>query len=266
MCGSVACGSRGDFEKPQPPDMSALVADYTTATGVLDSTSAALVVDAYADRAARVDALGIQDLVLPALQTALEAEEPQSGTKQLGGALGQRRQALSLDADGTLRVTRICNGWEPEPVADKGKNGSLVLVANFSEDGLDPVVWGDANACLYLVGGAARVVLDRGVERRGSVRVHLGKSTAPADVGKAPLLFDIALTASVDDAAVDASLDFRVDPDQGSVETRVATPDGHVLAQAGVSNGLTVRASNGTFECDLPQAKCISGSGQVVVY
>lgn len=260
---ALACGDRRTtIEKPAPPDMAAVVERYESPDGVFDPSTAQAILDGYADLRARATELGLHERVIPWLREAMdEALASEEQPSSIGPGLGTTRQDLTLEANGTMRIDRICAGWGAEPAADPA-NGRLTLRVNFTEAGLDPVLWGDAEACQYMVGGATRVRVDEGSGRKGDVRIWIGKSTSFASFGSAPMIFDVDLNAELGGAAQDVLLDFRIDPQSQSLAFAIDAAPGHIVVSPTSTGTLSVVAHNGTFDCDPAAAQCTSDLGR----
>lgn len=261
---AVGCGEQRErVDKPTPPDMTEVVQAYASPTGVFDATTAKAALDEYQTIAARVRALGIDASILTPLAESLDEALAQSSTPRTEP--GQSQQALSLEANGTLVVQRVCKGWDTQAAPDP-KNGTLRLRVNFSESGLDPVIWGDAKACRYLVGGVAEVSIDEGSGRRGDVRLWVGQSATFENFGKSPVLLDVDLAVDVDGIAEDIAADFRWDPVTLDVAVAIASATGAVVVSRGTSGPLDVLAQNGHFQCELAPPQCTSDTGQSFAY
>lgn len=233
------------FHKPEAPDMSALVALYDAPTGTLDEGDAATVLQAAQPIVDKIAALNITQPLIDAVNASVAGAD--GGDDDSEGGLTQ--------ASGHLLVTRICNGWEPEPVPDPA-NGTLGLTVGFTETGLDPVIWGEIERCLYLV-GSSRVALGglRG-SPIGSVRFHLGGVLPFEGLASARLLFDFDLSAELDGQGLDADFDYRLDPTSASLEVRVPVADGDVIVLVSGTGVAGVRAQNGDFVCDESASTC----------
>ncbi len=101
MRGGAGVGCVEDAEPPPPaPDISGLVADWTTQTGTLDSASSEALIQSVADDYER-----LQEMV-ELLQEALSAQggfEDDEGEAEQG--LSVKRQALNVDAGGWALIT-----------------------------------------------------------------------------------------------------------------------------------------------------------------
>ena len=260
----VGCGdNREQVDKPTPPDMTEVVQTYASPTGVFDANTAKAALDQYQAVAARVRALGIDTSVLIPLAESFDEALAQSSTSKTQS--GQSQQALELEANGTLVVQRICRGWNSGPAPDP-KNGTLRLRVNFSEAGLDPVVWGDATACHYLVGGVAEVSIDEGSGRPGDVRLWVGHSATFENFGKTPVLLDIDLAVEIDGVAEDLAANFQWDPVSLRIAVAIETATGTVVVSGATSGPLGVLAINGHFDCEIAPAQCTSDTGQSFAY
>jgi hypothetical protein len=254
----AACGGPQpkDVEKPAPPDMTPLAAAYETPDGVLTEETAAEAYDAAHAIFDSVSALGIDQTLIDTVLDAIEAK--QSGETESQGAIGTQRQSLT-EGEGYMQATRICNGWGPEPLPDTA-NGAIRLTVGFTEAGIDAVVWGSVESCQYLV--AESQVLLRGIDGAdaGSVKVYFGGSVPFDGVAQARALFDFDLGGAVDDVAVDADFDFRIDAAAETFEVRIETSTGNLIAVVSGDTFSGVRAANGDFGCDEETRSCTAGA------
>jgi hypothetical protein len=152
-----------------------------------------------------------------------------------------------IDADGVMRVTRICSGWSRVSEPDLEENGSLQVTATFSDSALDPVVWGAPSACRYLADDS-EVELQPLSGSADGVRVYWGNSVETADLSQRPLLVDLSLDARIDGERIPLDFDFRSLPDD-VIEYRLPVGGRSLIAQVAADGGVSVRAGNGTFDC-----------------
>lgn len=257
----AACGSkRKAVDRPTPPDMAPVVQTFEAPDGVFDKTRSKAILDGYAAEAARVTELGLHQNIMISVRVALDHALAESSETQSSGELGVSRQQLSLEANGTIGIKRICNGWAAQPTPDPD-NGFLTAHVNFSERGLDPVVWADAENCRYLTTGDSRVLVDDGSGRKGDVRMWLGRSATFESFGQDPVIFDLDLSAEVEGVAATAAFSFRLDPTKSSIAVSVAAKPGNVVVSSNATSLFEVFAANGTFECDLTAQTCTSDAG-----
>lgn len=251
---AAGCAEKaGEVDKPDAPDMSALVEAYLSPDGVFNDDLAQDILDAA--RAVRdlVEALGVDDAILDALETAFDFDA--GGGEGEGEGEGIAAIGEMIEGDGYLEVTRICNGWGAEPEPDP-ENGTIALVVGFTEAGIDPVIWGDAADCEYRLGDA-RVRIDAGgVEDDWDVRLWVGDSITFESFGESPIIIDVDLAAAIDDVADVADFDFQVDPATGAIEVRVEAGGGFVAVSV-AGETWRIRASNGEFDCDPVDETCV---------
>jgi hypothetical protein len=234
-----ACGSP-PVHKPPAPDMQALIDSYdnpTASVGPDDASDVALAVVAV-DALLQQTALRQQlvDVLSQVLDQAVELSD------------GNNASGFTIDADGYMLITRICSGWTEPGTPDRAANGALLVTATFSDSGLDPIVWGSAAACRYLVSGT-QVELDQSGESADSVSVYWGESVEEQELAERALLVDLNLDASIDGQRLSLDFDFR-SLAGGDIEYRIERPDGSLIGSVGGDDSVTLRAANGTFACD----------------
>ncbi|MEB2310442.1 MAG: hypothetical protein OZ921_01080 [Sorangiineae bacterium] len=255
---AVGCGDpRERLEKPTPPDMSDLVAVYQSPSGRFEPATAEAMLADFERLAAELEKTGLDTAVLAPLGAALDETLSAAQTpSETDGA----RPRPDLDADGTLSLRRICAGWGAEPRPDQA-NGALSLRVNFSEAGLDPVIWGDASSCKYLVGGASRLLLASGSGRVGDVRLWIGRSATFANFMTQVIVMDVDLTVEIDGVRAALRADFQWDPARRSPSFAVESTGGKVIVSRGSTGALRVSAKNGTFDCELATLRCTADTG-----
>jgi hypothetical protein len=174
--------------------------------------------------------------------TLREAEDAPAAAKR-----EPRTRLLAFEGSGFVRATRICAGWTTPPVPDRARNGFIELVVGFTDDHLDPVLFGTFEDCRYLAGGQ-RVFLTEGRAEQPALAVHVGDAESADDLSSEALTFDVDLRGTVgsDDLRID--FDFRVRPN-GEVEFRVPAQGDSlvVVTEGGVPR--RIRAKNGEFRC-----------------
>jgi len=257
---SLACSDLPD--RPEPPDMSALVAAYASPTADLDQPTAD---ELAADLRARLDlsdALDhLESFVDDVLVPSLEPDE--------GGGTARRRDTTSsvtLEGDGFARIEHVCAGWGAEPVVDEETNGHLALTTTFTEAGFDPVIWGEAVECKTLIA-------DHEVLFDGGVNLWIGENLAVDRFGDSPILFQLIAALEVDgDSWVDTDFDIEICPssattcEPGSIEIKIDVAGGDLvfyLAPGRTAGGF--RAANGDWACtfDGSDAVCTNGGESV---
>ena len=209
----VGCGG---FELPVPPDMSALVDSYENPSGDLNVDNvkdvAAGIVSAL--QAARNGApIEETDALVGALQkVGGGTTDTMSGTSSTNytddyrqptdvGAGEQTVSGSKIDIGASIKLRRICRGWEEPKQIDASVNGTLELNVALDQAGLLPTVWGRVERC--------RVKRDNvNIEMTGDVRVHFGGGQPRVglrDLAKAGYLVEIKgdLKATRDGAQID---------------------------------------------------------------
>jgi hypothetical protein len=256
---ALACSDLPD--RPEPPDMSALVAAYANPSADLDQATAD---ELAADLRARLDlsdALDhleswVDDVLAPALE-------------QDGGGTARRRDTTSsvrLEGDGFARIEHVCGGWGAEPVVDEDANGHLALTTTFTEAGFDPVIWGEAVEC-------RTVIADHEVLLDGGVNLWIGENLAIDHFGDTPILFQLLATLEVDgESWADTDFDIQICPssatscEPGAIEIKLDVSAGDLvfyLAPGRTRGGF--RAANGDWACtiDGSDAVCTNGDQSV---
>ena len=247
MALAPGCAEQMPEPKPVAPDLSALLASYQNPTLTLDQQTMPLVADGMAPVAAMVDKARA---LVPAIQAVLE----QSAAEATKPSSLQRPPSLAPQAitgEGFAVVDRICPGWEdagPNPA-----NGYLHLTVGFTEQGIDPVVWGTAEACKLGINGS-------GATLSGSVQLSLGNaSVKPEAVLSTPLLLQVQLELTIGESTESIATDFRVDP-AGALEYRVFVGELAAVYWDQVTER-GYRAANGRFTCDFDLKQCVPESG-----
>jgi hypothetical protein len=263
------------IEKPPAPNMQAVLDAYAMPTASLGADTLPALLAAVGDRTIAVDALQLDPRVIEAARAGIAQVQADATAHAQPQALVDSRtgaraaaQALTVEGDGYLVVTRICDGWGPLPVPDLA-NGFMELTVGFTERGVDPVVWGAVSLCRYRV-GEHQVQID-GVEadpRLGDVRVFVGNDVALETFGAFPdpVVVDLAAQVFVDGREFAGRLSFRIDVLTRAFEVLVPLGAGHVVATVAPdrSSAVQVRAQNGTFTCDLAAMRCTAPSGETI--
>jgi len=274
-----ACACNNDLPdrgapKPIAPTMQSVLDAYAAPTAVLAKDSVGALALAITRRIAAVDALQLDARVIQAAQAAVmqlqmnAAAAAAQPLTQSRGPVAVSEQALTVEGDGFLVVTRICDGWGPLPVPDLA-NGVIELIVGFDEATVDPVIWGSLSSCRYALAGHA-VQID-GIEpdpARGDVRIFIGPGVTLATFGTFPnpLVVDLTAQVLVDGAALEGSFNFRVDVLSRALEMAVPLAGGHVIVAAAPerSSAVQVRALNGVFVCDAVSVRCTTPTGETI--
>lgn len=261
---SVSC-RKESIDKPKAPAMDDIVQAFTAATGTFDAATARTVRTALDDAANGLLGAGVPDRLFGVIQGAIAEAEKDGANKNSTSSVAVEPSGVSprsFGGEGFGRVTRICDGWaaEPQPLAS---NGKLALTITFTEEGIDPVVWGDAAACLYLV-GQKRLRLDHG-KSESDLRLHVGQTRKVAELATTPVILALDVTATLDDKPIAPTLAVRFVYQAKSVELLVPVPDGSVIVTLEGTTATGVRAKNGTFQCDAKGRCTAQGAAAVTL-
>ena len=207
----VGCAAE-ERSKPEPPDMSALIAAYATPTATFDGQGATEVRQLVESK---VRTLLDFDVIVDRLQQTIAALGEDAGAAFAPG------RPLALEGEGVATVQRICSGFgDPVPPVDKDANGFLSLTAGYSDNGLDPVVFGGATACQEQVSGVQMQVA-------GDVHLYVGEGTGVTDLASTTFLFELANFAFEVDGTTEISGGFDFEASAATavepMTTRAAT-------------------------------------------
>jgi hypothetical protein len=223
-------------EVPVPPDMSALVEAYRTPTAPLDQATLDALVEPLRlklDVTRELDDLDYisEEVVDPAVDAA--------------GEEGGDSSPFGLRAEGFARIHHVCRGPDRDSPPDPAANGFLELVMTFSEEGIEPIVWGLAHACRMPVTGRD-VLID------GHVSLHLPER-----------IFELSARVEVDGSElVDGGFDIRF---AGGIELKLDVAAGHVIFFLG-GEGPGFRAADGIWACDVVAQRCErEGDGALLI-
>lgn len=151
-----------------------------------------------------------------------------------------------------VNVNRICMGFGDPPGPPDAQNGAILLTAVVENGRLDPEAWGTATACklnLTVLNGA----LSGNATLDGTVILYL-LGPLPMGASDARFLLTFDGTITVGNQTLNTSIDFRVF--DGVLAFRLPVSDGDIVAELGTGSAVTLRASNGTFLCDLKALSC----------
>ncbi len=262
---AITGGCEKDIEKPTPPDMTSLVAAYQSPDGIFEDAAVNDVLSAVDDVLSTLVELGLDERLEELLTQFREAtaEEPEAETQQ--SDVDTDNGTVRVEGEGFLELTRICNGWGPEPVADEA-NGTLKLNVNVTDLRVDPVIWLTASDCRYREGDVP-ILLGAGSRRDvGDLRIFVGDNLGVGDVGTDPMIIDVDVTAGVDPdgggSTEGVDFDIKLDPTNELVEIRVPLASGDVIVGTSASVIVQVRAVNGSFGCAM--GICVNEAGDEV--
>lgn len=267
LLAALSCAAPDETRpKPPSPELAAVAAAFKAPTGTLSQQDAAGALQGVLELGQRLRELDFQVTLRPMME-ALGQASTRASMRAAGvgdGPPGLGVQAFGVDGEGWLQITRICNGWGARPAPDPA-NGALRLQVGFTEQGLDPVIWGKAESCRYAtsVDGARRIELD-GSDSDTAVAVYLG-GPAPFDgLSDLPVVVSLRVRVTVDDEARDLAADFRIDPGADTLDFLVPVADGDLIVSLLGVDRLTLRAANGDYECDTAQRTCTRPDGETL--
>lgn len=268
-----------DVQKPPAPDLQPLLAAYAAPTAALTADAVVGLLLGLADQVAAVDALQLDQRLIEAARNGLmQAQLASAGATAAAAAspppppaaagVAASAQALTVRGSGYLVVTRICDGWGVLPVPDF-VNGYMQLNVGFSEQGVDPVLWGMLSDCRYRFGERMVQIDGAGADPRvGDVRAFIGRNVAFETFGSFPdpVVVDVAAQVFVDGRELAGRISFRIDVRTRALEVLVPLGEGHAIAAISPDRQsvIQLRALNGTFVCDLATARCTAPTGETI--
>ena len=258
----AGCAAEEQRTKPTPPDMSALVAAYAAPSRTFDEQAA---VEIQQRVEQEVRELGDASGIIDAIEAAIAAlgEEPQA-------RLAPGRAPIVLEGEGFAKVTRVCSGHgAPPPPVDKDANGFVELTVGYTQQGLDPVVFGNAVGCKEQLAGSA-------LDLAGEVHLFIGNNLQVDQLPDTPIMFELAgfsLAADGTPVLSETGFDFQVCRGAattcvpGSFELLIGLPGDASLVffidLATKSGGF--RAANGKWECDFVAGTCSDGVTTITI-
>ena len=238
---------------PTPPmetEMAALVAAYESPTGTFDTTKAE---DTLMRAQSRLEELQLDWLpeLMSDVLARVDSRLDESGLSDDPATLTDTDPDRPI-IDAYATVHRICRGWvDSAGQPDEASNGSIEITAVVEDGFLSRDVWGTATNCHARMSPVGNVAIDGFLD--GTVILHL-EGALTQDVSQARFLFYLTGSMGVASKMASGSFDFRFI--EGKIEYRLQQPDGgDIVVIIGVTT-LGVRASNGTFTCDLVTRTC----------
>ena len=248
----MACVSKLDI--PTPPmqaETQAIAADYETPSG---SVNIALVQTVLAAVNAKLPDLELDWLpnLASNLLSSFDERLQQSGLPDNPDASTETHHFI-LSA--VVDVHRICYGFDNPPGPVDPANGAIDATGVVESGRLMPEVWGVTTGCkttLSLYGGPT---LSGNATLDGMIIIYL-LGPLPTSASNARFLFTFNGQIAIGNQTINSSIDFRVF--DGRLAFRVPVSDGNVVVETvmGDSSSVTLRASNGTFACDLTALSC----------
>lgn len=262
---SAGHGCKKDIEKPTPPDMKALVDAYANPEGVFEDAAVNDVLSVVDDVLSTLVELGLDERLEDVLAQFREATADEPETEPQQSDVDTDDGTVRVEGEGFLELTRICDGWGPQPVADEA-NGSLRLNVNVTDLQVDPVIWLTASDCRYLEGDVP-ILLGAGSRRDvGDLRIFVGNNLRVGDLGTEPMIIDVDVTAGVDPdgggTTEGIDFDIKLSPAAALVEIRVPLSTGDIIVGTSASTIVQIRAINGLFDCDM--GLCVNEAGDEV--
>jgi hypothetical protein len=260
----------GQVDKPTAPSMQATIDAFAAPNGWLDAAAVFELAGAVSQRTTVIDSLVIDMRLLDAARAAIAQINQQTGVVQQ--ALSAEKtavssQALTVAGEGYLVVTRICDGWGVVPIADFA-NGTMQLTVGFTEQGVDPVLWGSLALCKYRLNERFVQLDGRALDRsRGDVRVYIGNNVTTTTFGTfvEPILVELEAQVILDGMEVAGLLSFQIDVNTRALAMLVPLASGNVIVSLDAArSSAVVRAGNGTFACDLAAQRCTAPDGSSI--
>lgn len=248
----LACSSP-NVAKPPAPDMTALVESYQRPSASFDAERVPELLAAVRLADEVLDRTSLRTELVSVLREVLDAAVDAS--TRVDDEVG-----IDFEADGYMRITRICAGWAAAASPNRAANGALLVTGTFSESGLDPTLWGQSERCRYL-SGDVQVELVQQAGSTDAMKVYWGEAIEAATLEERALIVDMSLSALLDGEPLPLDFDFRSLAD-GTIEYRVPLDDGSIIAGVG-GDRVLVRASNGTFDCQELDCSRIADSGEL---
>jgi hypothetical protein len=248
----LACGSP-HVKKPPAPDMTALVESYERPSASFDPERVPELLVAARALDETLDRTNLRTELVNVLRDVLDAAVDAS--TQVDDEIG-----IDFEADGYMRITRICAGWEATASPNRDENGALLVTGTFSENGLDPTLWGESERCRYR-SGDVQVELLQEPGSSDAVKVYWGEAIEAATLDERALIVDMSLSARLDGEELPLDFDFRSLAD-GTIEYRIPQDDGSIIAGVG-GERISVRAGNGTFDCQELDCSRIADTGEL---
>jgi hypothetical protein len=246
----TACVSKLNI--PTPPmqaETQAIAADYETPGGSVDITQIQAVLDAVNVKLPNVDLDWLPNLASNLLASFNQRLQQSGLPDNPDASIETHHFILSAVVD----VHRICEGFDNPPGPVDSANGAIDATGVVESGRLQPEVWGVATGCktsLSLFGGPT---LSGNATLDGMVIIYL-LGPLPSSVSNARFLFTFNGQIGIGNQTANSSLDFRVF--DGRLDFRVPVSDGNIVVEAGTGSSVTLRASNGTFVCDLTARSC----------
>jgi hypothetical protein len=237
---------------PTPPmqaETQALVAEYDMPTGSVDIAQVQSVLDAVNAKLPNLNLDWLPRFASDLLGTVDERLKQSSLPDNPDASTETHHFILSA----VVNVHRICNGFDNPPGPVDAANGTTDATAVVQNGTLAPEVWGTATGCKVNLAMLDGTTLTGGATIDGMVIIYL-LGPLPTSLSNARFLFQFNGTITIGNQTANSSIDFRVF--DGRLDFRVPVSDGNIVVEAGTDSTVTLRASNGSFTCDLTARSC----------
>jgi hypothetical protein len=214
-----ACSRAPDI--PETPDVSHLLAAYSTPSGTVDESSPAPWLVA---GASQVDLLG-------------GGQARMILTRVADNALKAFAEAPVPSGHGELVRTRVDGVATLEVACGRAAHETADVAVAIVDGAISPLMWGTAHACPLWQGSTLRASYD-------------GSFTMYRYPGQDLL---VRVDGTLTGVGTDINVDFRLAG--GQLETRITTPTGDVIVTREGSS-VVARAANGTFRCNTNLGAC----------
>lgn len=241
----VALACDDDEELVVPPDITALVQAYETPTGAVEGEDVPCLGQAAITRIQSQQLGPLRDVLAGALETLRVRLEASDFPVDTSPPSDQDTPRLR----GVVRVESICRGWDPQSTTpDQQRNGVIVLNA-LIEGGLRPVIWGQATNC------QARAQV-------GNTQVNVFLNTSLVlflyrglrSGGETTFLVKMQGEVGNETSRQPVDVDFRAST--GSLDLRLPSRAGDIIASVGNDGQVVVRTRDGNFDFDPATTTC----------
>jgi hypothetical protein len=242
----LACGP--EVEIPRPPiDAAPIAAIYVQPTGTLDPSRFGPLFVAVAERRAASEGARLADVVTDVLVRL--GERLQAG----GFPTNPRERTRDLSRlNGFVTLEQICAGWDTSVAEPDVRDGSVSVTATVKSGSLARTVWGTAVECRARVPIGDFVIVNSFLN--GDLWIYL-ENGIPTSIEDARFIVGFAGTLGGEPDVTRVTLSFDLRYVHPRTEVRVPVDDGDVIVTF-VSEGLGVRARNGTFACTNEPPAC----------
>jgi len=258
-CVAAALAGCGPDPLPLPPapDLNALVAKYQAPTGTIDPQQLGQVMAAGQMRIKQLQLDWLPDL-LAQLMTRLRERLDDNGVPS-DPSVAPNLNHPGIDA--TIRLTKICGGWDDPPgAANAQENGTLSVTAVIENRTFRRALVGSAASCRGRIQPTNQIEVAPSTDLKVFLDGSLGfyfYAPVPKTVADTRALVQINGQVGTM-AGGNASGEFDFVIDYPNVAVSLDRPDGNVILEVGL-DGVTIRAANATYRCDAALQTCGPG-------